>query len=229
MVKKKRVFVQVRLIAYEEKSKNSVSVLCTGLTRACMCACTFICLLACEIATSTQSSAKDNTKFLLDRGASHESGVIPATQHQQSAKANKPKKWSRTPAQASLCVEVITEVLRLSLFLILFKTLSFEPSNSNAVFCNRVCPFKPFGLNSSMLTTNYSSEMMRVSCVVIYWFSLSLFTSFMMELLQLSSFYFCKTKSNCHFKSILQSTPKHTAAVTELSHQDYSPIKSAAS
>lgn len=119
----------------KRKSKNSGIVLYTGLACACMCACAFICLLACEIATSAQSSAKDNTKFLLDRGASHESGVIPAAQHQQSAKANKPKKWSRAPAQASLCVEVITEVLKLSLFLFLFKTLSFEPSNSNAVFC----------------------------------------------------------------------------------------------
>lgn len=37
------------------------------------------CVRECEIVRGTQCSAKDNKKFPLDRGGSHESGAIPVT------------------------------------------------------------------------------------------------------------------------------------------------------
>lgn len=77
---------------------------------------------------SVQRSAKDNKKFLLDRGASHESGVIPAFALQQRAKTNTPKVEQLQPRSEnrklikhcsptrllSGSVEVVTEVSLLS-------------------------------------------------------------------------------------------------------------------
>ena len=94
--------------------------------RVCACVCVHVCACvhtyACrcvkerEIAASTQCSAKDNKKFLLDRGGSHESGVIPAPSVSSTPKQTHPEVELHSNS-ASLCVEVITEVLKLSLFL----------------------------------------------------------------------------------------------------------------
>lgn len=100
----------------------------------CVCVRTVTYLLVCDIATSTQCGAKDNMKFLLDRGASHESGVIPALSISRMPKQTNPKVELHS-SSISLSVEVITEVLKLSLFLFFFfkKRLSLNSQTESYI------------------------------------------------------------------------------------------------
>lgn len=104
-----------------------------AFVHVCYNVCTFICLLVFERVWDSkecQYSAKDNKKFLLDRGASHESGVIPAP-----ASADRQNKQTQSGAVFQLNfslrasnywgVEVVT-------FPLLLETHSFELSHRNA-------------------------------------------------------------------------------------------------
>lgn len=132
------------------KSTNSIYKF-VGFVRVCAHSYACWCVRECEIATSTQCSAKDNKKFLLDRGASHESGVIPAPGISRTPKQTHPKVELQLQLSFSLCgsnywgVEVVT-------FPLLLKAHSFEVSHRNTLFRWRLSPLnRPCRLTSSLL------------------------------------------------------------------------------